>query len=138
MKRHTLRGRVEANSVKRLIVDDGRLTHAMKVDEFHVWAISIASGDDPECALGLNYDLGADWDASDNRQIAWAGQTTTATTRLMTFELIDKEHLVNQDLYISNFSTHPANYLITLTAVTLSDDQAILTLIKEASQSVTR
>lgn len=138
MKRHTLRGRVEPNSVKRLIVDDGRLTHAMKVDEFHVWAISIASGDDPECALGLNYDLGADWDASDNRQIAWAGQTTTGTTRLMTFELIDKEHLVNQDLYISNFSAHPANYLITLTAVTLSDDQAILTLIKEASQSVTR
>lgn len=138
MKRHTLRGRVEPNSVKRLIVDDGRLTHAMKVDEFHVWAISIASGDDPECALGLNYDLGADWDASDNRQIAWAGQTTTGTTRLMTFELIDKEHLVNQDLYISNFSVHPANYLITLTAVTLSDDQAILTLIKEASQSVTR
>ena len=138
MKRHTLRGRVEPNSVKRLIVDDGRLTHAMKVDEFHVWAISIASGDDPECALGLNYDLGADWDASDNRQIAWAGQTTTGTTRLMTFELIDKEHLVNQDLYISNFSTHPANYLITLTAVTLSDDQAILTLIKEASQNVTR
>ena len=38
MKRHTLRGRVEPNSVKRLIVDDGRLTHAMKVDEFHVWA----------------------------------------------------------------------------------------------------
>jgi len=138
MKRHTLRGRVEPNSVKRLIVDDGRLTHAMKVDEFHVWAISIASGDDPECALGLNYDLGADWDASDNRQIAWAGQTTTGTTRLMTFELIDKEHLVNQDLYISNFSVHPANYLITLTAVTLSDDQAILTLIKEASQNVTR
>lgn len=138
MKQHTLRGRVEPNSVKRLIVDDGRLTHAMKVDEFHVWAISIASGDDPECALGLNYDLGADWDASDNRQIAWAGQTTTGTTRLMTFELIDKNHLINQDLYISNFSTHPANYLITLTAVTLSDDQAILTLIKEASQSVTR
>ena len=138
MKRHTLRGRVEAGEVKRLIVDDGRLTHAMKVDEFHVWAISLASGDDPECSLGLNYDLGPNWDASDNRQIAWAAQTTTATTRMMTFELVDKDHLVNQDLYINNFSAHPANYLITLTAVTLSDDEAILTLIKEASQSVTR
>lgn len=138
MKSHTLRGRVEANSVKRLVVDDGRLNHAMIVDDFHVWAISISSGDDPECALGLNYDVGANWDASDNRQIAWAGQTTSATSRLMTYNLIDKNHLVNQDLYISNFSAHPANYLIHMTAKTLSDDETILTLIKEASQSVTR
>lgn len=138
MKSHTLRGRVEPNSVKRLVVDDGRLTHAMVVDQFHVWAISIASGDDPECALGLNYDMGPNWDASDNRQIAWAGQTTTGTTRLMSFNLIDKDHLVNQDLYISNFSAHPANYLIHMTAKTLSEDEAIMTLIKEASQNVTR
>ena len=138
MKLHTLRGRVEANSVKRLVVDDGRLTHAMIVDEFHVWAISMASGEDPECSLGLNYDLGPAWDASDNRQIGWASQTTTGGTRMMTFSLIDKNHIVNQDLYISNFSPHAANYLIHLTARTLSEDEAIMTLIKEASQSVTR
>ena len=138
MKQHTLRGRVEAGEVKRLVVDDGRLTHAMIVDEFHVWAISMASGDDPECSLGLNFDLGPNWDASDNRQIAWAGQTTTGGSRLMAFELIDKNHVVNQDLYINNFSSHPANYLIHLTSKTLSEDEAIMTLIKEASQSVTR
>ena len=138
MKQHTLRGRVEAGEVKRLVVDDGRLTHAMIVEEFHVWAVSINSGDDPECVLGLNFDMNGKWDAADNRQIAWAGMTATAGSRLMTFELIDKNHIVNQDLYINNFSAHPANYLITMKAKTLSEDEAIMTLIKEASQSVGR
>jgi hypothetical protein len=130
----TLRGRVDASETKRLIVDDGRLNHGMRVKEFHVWAISKGSGDDPECSLGLDYDMSANWDASDNRQIAWAGQTTTAGSRLMQFSLIDPDHVVIMDLYIQNFGSDVANYLIILEPVELTDDQAILTLIKERSQ----
>jgi hypothetical protein len=130
----TLRGRVAAGETKRLIVDDGRLNHGMKVKEFHVWAISKASSDDPECSLGLDYDMSPNWDASDNRQIAWAGMTTTVTTRLMDFSLIDPDHIVIQDLWIQNFGSDPANYLVLLEPVELTDDQAILSLIKERSQ----
>jgi len=134
MKMRTLRGRVAAGETKRLIVDDGRLNHGMKVKEFHVWAISKSSSDDPECSLGLDYDMSPNWDASDNRQIAWAGMTTTQTTRLMDFSLIDPDHIVIQDLWIQNFSSDPANYLVILEPVELTDDQAILSLIKERSQ----
>lgn len=134
MKTRTLRGRVDAQTVKRLIVDDGQFNNGMKVKEFYVWAISQASGDDPGCSLGLDYDLGSSWDASDNRQIAWSGQTTTATTRMMQFSLIDPDHIVITDLYINNFSTVEANYLVILEPVTLTDDQAVLALIKERSQ----
>jgi hypothetical protein len=134
MKRRTLRGRVGATEVKRLIVDDGRLNHGYKVTAFHVWASSQSSGNDPEASLGLDYDMDGSWNASDNRQIAWAGQTTTSTTRMMQFDLIDPDHVVIMDLYINNFSSVEANYLVILEPVELTDDQAILSLIKERSQ----
>ena len=134
MKVRTLRGRVNGTAVKRLIVDDGRLNHGYKVTAFHVWATSIASGDDPACSLGLDFDMNGSWDASDNRQIAWAGQTTTSTTRMMQFDLIDPDHIVIMDLYINNFSIAEANYLVILEPVELTDDEAILSLIKERSQ----
>ncbi len=134
MKLRTLRGRVAAITVKRLIVDDGRLNHGMKVKEFHVWAPSVAGSTDVECALGLDYDMAGDQDASDNRQIGWAAQTTSATSRVMQFSILDPDHIVINDLYINNFSDDEANYLVILEPVVLSDDEAILTLIKERSQ----
>lgn len=139
MRRHTLRGRVEALDTKRLILDDGRLTHAMRVIRFEVWARSLASGEDPECILGLDYNMGNEMDASNNVQIAWASQTTSATSRVMGFNAIDPNHVVIQDLWIQNIAnTETANYLVELEAVEISNDQAVLQLIKERSQNVTR
>lgn len=134
MARHTLRGRVNPLETKRLILDDGMLNSGHRVTEFHVWAISQASGDDPQCTLGLQANMGGDWDASDNRQIGWASQTTTATTREMKFNLVDPDHIVIRDLFIYNFSNDAANYLIVIEPVTLNDDEAVLQLIKERSQ----
>ena len=51
MRTYTLRGRIPAQTTRRLIVDDGRYTHGMIVKEFYVWAKSQASSDDPECIL---------------------------------------------------------------------------------------
>ena len=134
MRIRTLRGRVDGLQTKRLIVDDGRLNHGMRVKEFHVWAPSVAGSTDVECALGLDYDMAAEQDASDNRQIGWAAQTTSATSRVMQFSLLDPDHIVINDLYINNFSDDEANYLVILEPVELTDDQAILALIKERSQ----
>ena len=139
MRLLTLRGRVKAGETKRLIVDDGRLTSAMKVIQFDVWARSINSGEDPECILGLEYNMGNEWDAGDNRQIAWGAQTTSATSRIMGFNLIDPRHLVIQDLWIYNFAdTEDANYMIVLEPVTISDDESIIHMIKERSQNASR
>lgn len=130
----TLRGTVNAGDVKRLIVDDGRFNDGFIVKEFYVWARSISGSSDPECALGLDEDMSSNWDAEDNRQIGWAGQTTSASSRTMDFALLDPSHVVVTDLFINNFSAAEANYMVIIEPVHLSDDQAILALIKERAQ----
>ena len=135
MKQHTLRGRVDPNATKRLILNDGRLNHGMVVKEFYVWTISQASGDDVDCILSLSGTVTGEMDASDNRQIGWARETTSATSRIMSTSIIDPDHVVVQDLWISNIGTNgAANYLVILEAKELNDNESVLQLIKERSQ----
>lgn len=133
MRTFTLRGRVAANTKKDLIVDDGRFNHGMIVKEFYAWGVT--QGTDIEVALCLREDnVGSNWDASNSNQIAWAAQVGTAGTRLFNFNLIDPDHVVVRDLILNNFSSDVANYLVILESRSLSDDQAILALIKERGQ----
>lgn len=135
MARHTLRGRVASGETKRLIIDDGMLNMGHRVKQFKVWATSISSSEDPECILGTKHSFSSEWDASDNRQIGWAGQSTSASSRVMSFDLLDPEAIVIQDLFIRNIAdTEDANYLVVIEPVALSDDQAVLQLIKERAQ----
>ena len=142
MKRRTLRGQVTEGEVKRLIVDDGRLNHGYKVVSF-VIAGSDFTGAAHDCfgTLSLDYDSPLTWDWGDNRQIGWA---STANYRLgaldAPFTVLDPDHVVIMDLYIqgqvsgSTAGGSQINYLIELEPVELSNDQAILSLIKERSQ----
>jgi len=137
VKRHTLRGRVDPNTTKRLILNDGRLTHGMIVKEFYVWTISLASGDDVDCILSLSGDVTAEMDASINTQIGWARETTTAGSRTLGSSIIDPDHIVVQDLWISNLTTvagSEANYLVILESKELTDNESVLQLIKERAQ----
>jgi hypothetical protein len=134
MRVHTLRGRVDASTTKRLVVDDGRFTHVMKVVEFYVWSEGLASGDDPECLLAKNLDIGPGIaDASNGNQIAWAGMRVSSTA-VGPFSIVDPDHLVISDLYISNISAATANYLIVMKDDTITEDEAVLQLIKERAQ----
>ena len=55
----------------------------------------------------------------------------------MNFSVVDPEHVIIQDLYIRNIAdTEQANYLIVLEEQNLTEDQAVLQLIKEVSQDV--
>ena len=133
---HTLRGVIAGNSTKRLILDNGIFTQGYKVTGFEVWVTSLSGSDDPAAILALSDKVGATMDAGDSSQIAWSIQTATNTTRIMSWSTIDPEHVVVRDLYLRNISSDPANYLVTLQPITLSDDQAVLQLIKEGSQNV--
>jgi len=83
--------------------------------------------------------MGNEMDASNNVQIAWASQSTSATSRVMGFSIIDPQHLVIQDLWIQNIADNEeANYLIELEAVEITSDQSILQMIKERSQNASR
>lgn len=134
MARHTLRGQVNTLETKRLILDDGMLTSGHRVVEFHIFATNTTLGDDPACILGLQANMGGNWNAGDNRQIGWASQKTSPTEFLQSFSLLDPDHIIIRDLYIYNYSSHVANYLIVTEPVELSHDESVLQLIKERSQ----
>lgn len=134
--RHSLRGKLRANEKRRLIVDDGRFTHGDVVESFRVWNASVASGNDVEAVLALSEDslVGANA-AEDNGQIGWSFQFI-GTNGGLDGSVIDPDHLVVRDLWIENISGAPCNFLIVLRPTTITEDQAVLALIKEVSQDV--
>jgi len=134
MKVLTLRGRLANGEKKDLIIDDGRLNHGMKIKSFHVWGIDNDSG--AEMTLCFNTEsVGSNFDASNGNQIAWASQAGAAGVPAQyNFSLIDPNHVVVQDLILNNFGATVGNYLVIMEQVSLSDDQAILALIKERQQ----
>ena len=134
--RHSLRGKLRANEKRRLIVDDGRFTHGDIVESFRVWNASVASGNDVEAVLALSEDslVGANA-AEDNGQIGWSFQFI-GTNGGLDGSVIDPDHLVVRDLWIENISGAPCNFLIVLRPTTITEDQAVLALIKEVSQDV--
>ena len=131
---HTLRGRVDPNSQKRLIIDDGRFNHAMKVESFVVWPANPNAQEDPKCVLSLSDNAVTQADASDTNQIGWS-KAADATTIYSGYSILDPNHLVVRDLYITNLDANDeANYLVILSPMEISDDRAIMALIKERSQ----
>jgi len=138
MKRRTLRGLLPSGEIRELVVDDGNFNHGYKVLEFHVWSTSLTGSRDVQCVLGLDSDVDQYFNASDNRQIGWASQQNNigAQEGVGNFSLVDPDHVVLRDLYLVNFgpSGNDANYLIVIEPMELTDDQAVLQLIKERSQ----
>ena len=135
----TLRGQFEEDVPKRLILDDGQLNQGYIVRKFVVCGDPDSSAND--CSAFLQTGITNNkWNWGDNRQIAWAS-TNIASLQGMNapFSVIDPEHIVLQDLFINGrFATAGIvgniNYLIELEPKTLTDDQAVMTLIKERSQ----
>jgi len=131
---HTLRGRVGPSSQKRLIVDDGRFNHAMKVESFVVWPANPNAMEDPKCVLSLSDNTVSSADASDTNQIGWS-KSADAITIYSGYSILDPNHLVVRDLYITNLDPNDdANYMVILSPMVISDDRAIMALIKERSQ----
>lgn len=139
MRRRSLRGLLSDTNVKQLVVDDGQLTQGYVIEEFYVWVDGTGT-DGVYAVLGKEYDMRPGGDASDSRQIAWAGNGwgSGGTPTANSFSVIDPDHVVLRDLYIQNISNDPCNYLIVLRQKELTDDESILQLIKERSQDDTR
>jgi len=141
MNRRTLRGQFPEGENRRLIVDDGRLNHGYKVVGFYVAGDgALSAGNDVVATLSLDYDAPFTWNWGDNRQIGWASNNIDSLSgHSAPFSVLDPDHVVIMDMYIqgqtgSAGGTGVVNYLIELEPVELSNDQAILSLIKERSQ----
>lgn len=137
MTQRSFRGKLASSEQRRIIVDDGRFTHGMKIISFQTFPV-IASGQQLTSAtLATQDNSSAELDADDNRQIGWSTTAFGATSGVhtQTTSIIDPSHIIVNDLYVRNNSaTDEVNYIIIAEPITMSDDQAILALIKERSQ----
>jgi len=132
----TLRGQLEVSfgvAKKNLIVSDGLINHGLIVKRFQMWAVDPA---DTFVAI-LSYDsLIAPFlmNAGDNSQFAWTVGNGSAEIHS---EFLDPDHVVNRDMFLSmsGSDTGKYNYLIECQMVLLDDNEAIISIIKETSQS---
>jgi hypothetical protein len=138
----TLRGSVFAKDgviKKQLILDDGRINHGLKILSFVMWSSTGGNeaGIDATLALALLPAGQAQMDASNNAQIGWVtGGFDNAMNTAPLMAILDPDHVINRDLYLYAFSTEILwNYLIIAQEYDLSDDEAIVQIIKETSQT---
>jgi hypothetical protein len=134
----TLRGRITATGTpavarKNLVVADGLINYGLKITKFSVWAVDPT---DSFIAI-LSYDTissGSTMDAGDNRQFAWSVGNGSGD---LNPTYIDPDHIINRDMFlsISDAAAGDFNYLIECQAYHLDDHEAIVTIIKETSQS---
>jgi len=131
----TLRGQVDVTGGvgrKSLITADGLINYGLRIHRFRVWAVDPA---DTFVAI-LSYDTvssGTLMDAGDNRQFGWTVGNGSAEIHS---EFLDPDHIINRDMFLSfvTSDTGTYNYLIEMQVYELSDDEAIISIIKETSQ----
>jgi len=137
----TMRGQFEVvGNVGKLslIIDDGLINRGYRVKYLDVWPNQVsASGHDFQSILTMDtLPSPPTMDASDNRQIAWSFAEGTATGSVYR-SIIDPDHVAVRDLFIQTQGDNGVyNYLIVIELMQLTDDEAIVQIIKEESQSV--
>ena len=142
------------------------LTRAWKVKEYYIWPESIRaiSGGDGQfmvCSSVATDTIDPDGfddvvTVNDNRQIGWmmkgynlrdaATDFITGPTGLQDNRaIIDPDHIINRHLYINLYSTSDNsaspirryNYIIILEPMKISENEAILQLVKGVAQNIT-
>jgi len=154
----TLRGTVDVVSgkgEKQLILNDQLINSGLKITGFFVWPSIGSYLQNQTFNAILSYaalpSAQTNMDAGDNTQLGWCYQvqraqaeqvpgafTAFTSTGFPAAGWIDPDHIVNRDLFISfrNSDDRTFNYMIICEHVELTDNEAIITIIKENSQSV--
>mgnify|MGYP003646205447 FL=1 len=143
-KLRTLRGQIEVNAggaaKRQLITADGLVNYGLKITKFTLWTEQALSNATLFTGV-LSLDVmpaSTNMNAGDNRQIGWTfGSTVSGGSYIVPREILDPDHIVNRDLFLNliNSTNGIYNYLIECQVVELTDDEAIITIIKETSQS---
>jgi hypothetical protein len=137
-RRRTLRGQIEVAGGatvgrKNLILADGLINYGLKITKFSIWAVDV---NDIFNAI-LSYEVipsGTQMNAGDNRQFGWVVANGSAE---INNNFLDPDHIINRDMFLSLVNANPGtyNYLIEAQGYELSDNEAIVTIIKETSQA---
>lgn len=130
---------------RNLILDDGRINVGYRIIQFRIWNADITGELEAfasQAHLSMSLDVtSALSDASDNREIAWAGYNTGTGFGIDQFALVDPDHIVVRDLnlimpVVSNEDVQRVNYYILMEEYDITDQEAIISIIKEESQDV--
>ena len=154
-KTRTLRGTITPSGGKadqQLILNDQLINRGLRVKEFYVWPTLVGVNAAATVNAILSYaqlgNAAVVMDAGDNTQLGWAFYAQSAAASgpeavppaFSGFfnQVIDPDHIINRDLFISlrSSSSFDVNYMIVCELLELSDDEAIVTIIKENSQSI--
>mgnify|MGYP003654707472 CR=1 FL=1 len=141
-KIRTLRGQLTVTSggtaKQQLIVDDGLINRGYKVLEWYLWE---NGGSPTQFAGALSMapvNAGSDMDASNSLQIGWIWQSNITQGGGIKETILDPNHVIVRDLYVTimNAANDDYNFMVVLEEMTISDDQAIINILKEGSQSL--
>lgn len=158
-KVRTLRGQITAvggKADKQLILNDQLINRGLRITGFFVWPAIASATQDQNFTSILSYAQLAtatiEMNASDNTQLGWAFQMQTGAVASAGVpdpgrspassgyfnQLIDPDHIVNRDLFIALRSSNDRtyNYMVVCELMELTDNEAIITIIKENSQSI--
>lgn len=138
----TLRGKLKGNEIRQLVVDDGIFTNGLRVTYFTVWSADILLAQNAIACLSLNdtilpIEL---LPANDPSVFAWAmmnlGPTPATIDTIATWDRLDPDHVVNEELFIHNRIATDLEYLIVAQPYTMTEDEGVLQLVKGKQQSV--
>ena len=139
-----MRGQLTANEIRQLVVDDGIFTNGLRITYFTVWVGNWGVTGDCAGLLSLRDDVsptGGTFPANDPSTFAWSFQSReiaalpTLLNTVATWERIDPDHIVNEELFIHNRSNTSLNYLIIAEPYMMTPEQGVMQLVKAANQA---
>jgi len=121
---------------RQLILDDGRLNIGYRVLSFRCWPQDYDEGMTFQANLSTQESGTDQLDAGNSAQIAWYLGNYYLN---IVPGVIDPEHVVTTNMFLrikQNVDYQGINYLIEMEEVFLTDDEAIITIIKNDGQDL--
>ena len=143
---YTTRGSVRTdNSVNRIILFDGRFDTAYRITEFVIGEHDVDQTNHRVFKAKLMTDdtagVGINWNWDNNEEIGWATITADANSTISptSFNLVDPDNLVVEDLYIladeGTGNDVKMNYFIRMEKYDITDSQGALAMVRNRSQA---
>ena len=130
----TLRGRIDIASGStaklQILVDDGNINIGYKVKSFHLWGFAGTTSFVAYLSFAAQVLGDKIMDASNNSQFAWTWLGGSNGSQI--YQIIDPDHITIEQAG----GAEPFNYMIEVEEYNISDDEAIINIIKEGSQSL--
>jgi hypothetical protein len=120
---------------RQLVVDDGRYRHGFVISSFRVWGGPTVEGNNVAAVLSRSSTAVTTMNANHSPVFAWAATINDTTNGFTEWNIIDPEHVVNEELHLHNVNGTAFNYLIVMHDLTMTDEQGVLQLVKNQSQS---